>query len=86
MKVSKLVEALLKLPQDHDIEFIRQSHYGDIELDFSHLEVKRDVRILPRDTSTDMAGQFFEEPDHATVELSGGVEETTEKCIMVFES
>ena len=79
MKVSNLIQLLMKLPYDHDILIAHRTQYGDVILDLDHVEVKREYELKETEHEisclADVCNKHLK-----TVE----VEETSERCIMVL--
>lgn len=82
MKVKNLIEALLRLPAEHELVIERDTNYGRVEYDYSHLEVRREVKpIYHREMITPESMKIMMEDDWPYI---AGIEETSERCIMVL--
>lgn len=68
MTVHDLICGLKALPLDMEIVFVQRTQMGDRELDFDELDVKREVRITPRQGDS----------------YGATIERTNERCRMVL--
>jgi hypothetical protein len=85
MKVKDAILALMKLPPDHELHFVRGTHHGEVELEFERLEVKREIRLVRRPlmVGDNCGGEYREDPDQIGV-IAPAIEELSERCIMVL--
>lgn len=75
MKVKTLVEMLMRLPLDQELTVVRETHHGRVDYDIESLRVEKSVVPQYAYTAQTPGGERYE---------IQGIEETSERCIMVI--